>query len=167
MGIFDRWRTPADAPWQPPALGACACEEHVEQLRDHRIGQTDSQTDDGSDTGTGTGTGTGVTVGSLLVAGDLAAEPVGPEPGHVELPATGQRLGPFHWRVRLEGRGRELYVVGAPAAVDDCLSLQAGVDRVLWLDHKDLLVGAPTLCASGVMAALVRALDNPRVRGEG
>lgn len=155
MGLFDRWRTPAEAPWQPPALGACACEEHVEQLREHRVGEGDGDT----------GSGTGVTVGALLDAGDLAAEPVGPEPGHVELPTTGQRLGPFHWRVRLEGRGRELYVVGAPAAVDDCLSLQAGVDRVLWLDHKDLLVGAPTLCASGVMAALVRALDNPRVRG--
>lgn len=159
MGLFDRWRTPAEAPWQPPALGACACEEHVEQLRDHEVGAGEG------DTGTDSHTDTGVTVSALLDAGDLAAEPVEPEPGHVELPATGQRLGPFHWRVRLEGRGRELYVVGAPAAVDDCLSLQAGVDRVLWLDHKDLLVGAPTLCASGVMAALVRALDNPRVRG--
>jgi hypothetical protein len=148
MGIFDRWRTPADAPWQPPAPGACACQEHVENLRDHPAGEGPS------------------TVGTLLDSGALTAELAGPEPGYVELPLTGQRLGPFHWRARLEGAGRDLYVVGAPAALDDCLSLQAGVDRVVWPDHKDLLVGAPTLCASGVMAALVRALDNPRVRRE-
>ncbi len=148
MGLFDRWRTPAEAPWQPPAPGACACEEHVENLRDHPAGEGPA------------------TVGELLDSGALTAELVGPEPGYVELPITGQRLGPFHWRVRLEGAGRDLYVVGAPAALDDCLSLQAGVDRVVWPDHKDLLVGAPTLCASGVMAALVSALDNPRVRRE-
>lgn len=159
MGFFDRFRKPVEAPWQPPVLGSCGCEEHVEQLREHRIGDGAGGGDTGDDTG--------ITVGALLDAGALTAEPVGAEPGHVELPATGQRLGPFHWRVRLEGQGRDLYVVGAPAAVDDCLSLQAGVDRVLWPDHKDLLVGAPTLCASGVLAALVRALDNPRVRGDG
>ena len=146
MGIFDRWRTPAEAPWEPPAPGACACEEHVESLRDHPAGESE------------------VLVGALLDSGDLAAEVAGPEPAYVELPVTGQRLGPFHWQVRLEGAGRSLYAIGAPAALDDCLSLQAGVDRVVWPDHKDFLVGAPTLCASGVMAALVRALDNPRVR---
>lgn len=146
MGLFDRWRPPAEAPWQPPALGTCACEEHVESLRDHSAGEGPA------------------TVGELLDSGVLTAELTGPEPGYVELPVTGQRLGPFHWRLRIEGARPDLYDVGAPAALDDCLSLQAGVDRVVWPEHKDLLVGAPTLCASGVMAALVRALDNPRVR---
>jgi hypothetical protein len=42
--------------------------------------------------------------------------------------------------------------------------LQPGIDRVLWPDHQALLVGAPTLCPSGTVAALVRALDNPRLR---
>lgn len=148
MGLFDRWRTPVEAPWEPPAPGACACEEHVENLRDHPAGA-------GS-----------ITVGALLDSAALTAEPAGTEPAYVELPVTGQRIGPFHWRVRLEGEGRTLYAVGAPAALDDCLSLQPGVDRVVWPDHRDFLVGAPTLCASGVMAALVRALDNPRVRRE-
>jgi hypothetical protein len=148
MGLFDRWRTRAEVPWEPPALGACSCEEHVENLRDHHAGERE------------------VTVGELLDSGALAAEPAGPEPAYVALPVTGQRLGPFHWALMLTGRGTALYDAGAPAALDDCLSLQPGIDRVLWPEPERFLVGAPTLCASGVMAALVSALDNPRVRRE-
>lgn len=146
MGIFDRWRTPAEVPWAPPAPGACSCEEHLDTLRDHPAGEGSAS------------------VGELLDDGDLAAEPVRPEPAYVDLPVTGQRIGPFHWTVTLTGPGTTLYDADAPAALDDCLSLQAGIDRVLWPEPERLLVGAPTLCASGVMAALVRALDNPRVR---
>ena len=146
MGLFDRFRKPAEGPWVPPVPGACACEEHVENLRDHLPGERE------------------VTVGALLDSGALAAEVVGPEPAYVDLPATGQRLGPFHWALTLTGEGSTLFDDTAPAALDDCLSLQAGVDRVLWPEPERFLIGAPTLCASGVMAALVRALDNPRVR---
>lgn len=146
MGIFDRWRTPAEAPWVPPALGACSCDEHVENLRDHPAG------------------GSAVTVGALLDSGSLAAEPALAGTTYVELPATGQRIGPFHWALTLSGEGAGLYHPAAPAALDDCLSVQDGVDRVLWQEPPRFLVGAPSLCASGVMAALVRALDNPRVR---
>ncbi|MGN6574513.1 MAG: hypothetical protein ACTHKG_02385 [Nocardioides sp.] len=148
MGLFDRWRTPAEAPWEAPALGACGCEEHVENLRAHPAG------------------GSATTVGALLDGGDLGCEQVGAEPSYAVLPHTGQRIGPFHWRLTLGPGARALYDAAAPAALDDCLSLQPGIDRVLWPDHGDLLVGAPTLCPSGVTAALVRTLDNPRLRPE-
>jgi hypothetical protein len=146
VGLFDRWRTPAEAAWEPPALGACGCEEHVENLRDHCAG------------------GSATTVGTLLDGGDLACEQVGADASYAVLPHTGQRIGPFHWRIVLGPAVHALYDASAPAALDDCLSLQPGIDRVLWPDHADLLVGAPTLCPSGAVAALVLALDNPRLR---
>ena len=145
MGLFDRWRAPVEPPWEAPALGACGCEEHVESLRDHPAG------------------GSTTTVGALL-GGDLVCEQVGAEASYAVLPHTGQRIGPFHWRLTLGPAVRALYDDTAPAVLDDCLSLQPGVDRVLWPDHEDLLVGAPTLCPSGVTAALVLALENPRLR---
>jgi hypothetical protein len=150
MSVFDRFRRPLEAPWVPPVLGACTCEQHVEQLREHQLPRA-------SDSGD-------VTVGALLESRSLTVEPITPEPSYVALPVTGQRIGPFHWVLRLEGEGRDLYSLAAPASLDDCLSLQPGVDRVHWPDHEQLLVGAPTLCPSGVMAAMVGALDNPRVR---
>jgi hypothetical protein len=149
MGLFERWRTPAEAPWAPPALGLCQCEEHVESLADHRVPSLES---------------TEVSVGELLAHEALDARPVLPDDRFVTLPHSGQRLGPFHYLVRItETRGR-LFDDAAPAALDDTLSTQAGVERV----HRDGLelfrVGAPRMCASGVMAAMVRALDNPRLR---
>ena len=146
MGLFDRWRPSVEPPWEPAAPGACACEEHVENLREHLAG------------------GSTTTVGTLLDGRALACEPLGAEPSYAVLHHTGQRMGPFHWRLTLGPAVRALYDELAPAALDDCLSLQPGIDRVLWPDHGDLLVGAPTLCPSGVAAALVRALDNPRLR---
>lgn len=151
MGVFDRWRRPVEEPWIPPLLGSCGCEEHVEALRDHLIPSSSGAEGDG------------VTVGALLDAGALGAEPRLPEPSYVVIHATGQRIGPFHWAVTLTGPGRSLFDPGAPTALDDCLSVQAGVERA-WRDSDQFLVGAPTLCGSGVMAAMVRALDNPRVR---
>ena len=149
MGLFSRKR-PAEEPWVPPQPGACACETHVETLVDHQIPRV-------TDTGD-------VTVGALLESGSIAAEPVGLEPTYVSLPVTGQRVGPFHWTVKVDGEARDLFATDAAAALDDCLSVQPGVDRVVWPEHESLLVGAPQLCASGVLAALVGALDNPRVR---
>ena len=77
---------------------------------------------------------------------------------------TGQRVGPFHWRVTLEDEAHDLFLVDAAAALDDCLAVQNGVERVVWPEPGMLLVGAAGLCPSGVLAAVVRALENPRVR---
>lgn len=143
-------RKPAEEPWVPPVLGACGCEEHVENLGAVTLPRT-------SDSGD-------VTVAALVESGALRAEPAGPEPTYTVVPLTGQRVGPFHWQVTLEGEAHDLYIREAAAALDDCVSVQPGVDRVVWPEPGVLLVGAPTLCPSGVLAAVVRALENPRVR---
>jgi hypothetical protein len=39
-----------------------------------------------------------------------------------------------------------------------------GIERVEWVDREILLIGAPRLCADGVLAAAARALEDPRVR---
>jgi hypothetical protein len=148
MGLFRR--APAEEPWVPPVPGACSCDEHVENLS----ALTLSRTSDSGD----------VTVGALLESGALRAEPVGPEPTYTVVPLTGQRVGPFHWRVTLEDEAHDLFLPEAAAALDDCVSVQPGVERVLWPVPGELLVGAPGLCPSGVLAAVVRALENPRVR---
>lgn len=148
MGLFRR--KPAEEPWVPPVLGACSCEEHVESLS----AVTLSRTSDSGD----------VTVGALVESGELRVEPAGPEPTYSVVPLTGQRVGPFHWRVTLEDEAHDLFLREAAAALDDCVAVQAGVERVLWPEPGQLLVGAPRLCPSGVLAAVVRALENPRVR---
>lgn len=130
--------------------GACACEEHVEALRTVTLART-------SDSGD-------VTVGALLDSGELRVEPAGGEPTYTVVPITGQRVGPFHWRVTLEDEAHDLFLVDAAAALDDCLAVQPGVERVVWPEPGVLLVGAAGLCPSGVLAAVVRALENPRVR---
>ena len=149
MGLFRR--RVVEEPWVPPAPGACTCEEHVEALVTVKLPRV-------TDSGDGA-------VGALLESGSIAAEVVGPEPSYSTLPLTGQRLGPFHWSVRMEGEARDLFAPDAAAALDDCLAVQPGIERVLWTDHEQpLLVGAATMCPHGVLAALVRALENPRVR---
>lgn len=148
MGLFGR--KPAEEPWAPPVLGACACEEHVEGLGAVVLART-------SDSGD-------VTAGALVESGALRAEPASPEPTYTDVPLTGQRVGPFHWRVTLEDEAHDLFLREGAAALDDCVSVQAGVDRVIWPQPGLLLVGAPALCPSGVLAAVVRALENPRVR---
>lgn len=148
MGLFRR--RVVEEPWSPPVPGACGCDEHVEALRTVQLART-------SDSGD-------VTAGALVESGALRAEPVGPEPAYTLLPITGQRVGPFHWQVTLEDEAHDLFVQDAAAALDDVLSVQPGVDRVVWPEPGRLLVGAPALCPSGVLAAVVRALENPRVR---
>ena len=148
MGLFRR--KVVEEPWVPPVPGACSCDEHVEALRTVHLART-------SDSGD-------VTVGALVESGALRAEPVGPEPTYTLFPITGQRVGPFHWQVTLEDEAHDLFIPDAAAALDDVVSVQPGVERVVWPEPGRLLVGAPTLCPSGVLAAVVRALENPRVR---
>lgn len=153
MGLFDRWRAPAEPPWAPPPMGSCTCEEHVENLYDHVIPYGVLMEEPG-----------GMPVGDLVECEALEARAAEPDDGWRTIPQTGQRVGPFHWSLWLGDEGRGLYDDDAPASLDDVLSVQPGIERVEWEDREVFLVGAPTLCASGVMAAMVRALDNPRVR---
>ncbi|MGA9749335.1 MAG: hypothetical protein WBQ50_17925 [Nocardioides sp.] len=153
MGLFSRLRTQAEPPWAPPLPGMCACEEHVENFGDHTIPFAANMEEPGA-----------MSVVDLLDCGALDTKLTDPEDRYRTLVHSGQRVGPFQWNLWLGDEGRALYDDDAPASLDDVLSLQPGIVRVSWEDREVFLVGAPTLCASGVSAAMVRALDNPRVR---
>ncbi len=155
MGLFDRWRTAPEEPWRPPSLGSCSCEQHVENLRDLGIPHGGLA---------GTGPDRSTTVGELLDRQALTARLALPAETWVDLPFSGQRTGPYHWVAELGEEARLLYDEQAPVQLDDCLAVQPGVERVALLDGQRFAVGAPTLCPSGVQAAVATALSNPRVR---
>lgn len=161
MGLFDRWRAAPEEPWSPPAPGSCSCEQHVENLLDVAIPLAGAApaTEVGDQPASGT-----VTVADLLDRGALGVRLAGPAETFVDLPYSGQRTGPYHWVVKLGDEGRLLYDDHAPVQLDDCLAAQPGIERVAWLDREDFAVGAATMCPSGVQAAMVTALTNPRVR---
>jgi hypothetical protein len=164
MGLFDRWRASAESTesWVPPQPGSCQCEEHVENLDEHAIpfGTTFHAEQDPAGAAA-------MTVAELRESGALEARLAETDEQWVTLPHSGQRLGPFHWSVWLGDESRMLYDDDAPASLDDSIAVQPGVERVEWADREVFWVGAPALCPSGVMAAVVRALDNPRVRSDG
>ena len=149
MGLLGRIRGQSEEqPWHAPALGMCTCAEHVENLVGLVIGSTPP-----------------VTVGDLVTA---EAVSVDESPEHYLLwEATGQRRGPFHWRLGYTHTIERLYDADAPASIDDMLFIQGGIDNVMRIDRTTLAVGAPTLCTRGVSAAFMTALTNPRVRREG
>jgi hypothetical protein len=159
MGLFDRWRTAPEKPWSPPSLGSCSCEAHVEDLRGATIplGRAAAQRAAAPEAAS-------ITVAELLDGAALQVRLAGPDEAYVALPQTGQRTGPYHWVLDLGDQVCLLYDEDAPVNLDDCLAVQPGIDRVVWIGRERLAVGAPGLCPSGVRAALVEALDNPRVR---
>ena len=156
MGLFDRWRAAPEAPWSPPSLGSCSCEQHVEQLLDVSIPYAATMEEDGA-----------FTAGELLDCGALDVRVSSAEEQYLNLAHTGQRVGPFHWQLWLGDEGRTLYDDDAPVQLDDCLAAQPGIERVEWMDREVFAVGAATMCPSGVQAAMVTALTNPRVRARG
>ena len=150
MGLLERFRPTTEEVWRPPALGACRCETHIEDLLELMIPRAD-------------GAGQ-ISVAELMTSGALATVPAG---DRMYLPgvAVGERRGPFHWRVLHQHRLDDLYSPHAVLSLDDALFVQPHVERVLWLgDRSEIAVGAPSLCTRGVQAAVVRALTNPRVR---
>jgi hypothetical protein len=159
VGLLDRWRTPPEPPWQPPAPGGCACDRHVEELAETVIAWS-----------AGSGRDGGSRVADLVADGAFPVRAAHPSEREVRLP-TGQLTRPYHWVVLSSPDLAALHDGDAPVHLDDCLSVQPGVDRVAVLaaevEHAlpaRLVLGAPTLCPSGVRAALVLALGNPRVR---
>ena len=153
MGMFDRWRTVPEESWRPPALGSCGCEQHVESLTDVTLPYGVTSGRDGE-----------LVVSDMLAAEALTVRLALPDETEVPLPHTGQRTGPYHWVVGTTDLLVALYDADAPVQLDDCLSVQPGIDRVALVD-AGFAVGAPALCPSGVQAAVVTALTNPRVRG--
>ncbi len=156
MGLFDRWRAAPEAPWSPPALGSCSCENHVENMLEVRIPLA-AHAPEGDPDGA-------ISAAELLECDALAVRLAGVSETFLELPPTGQRTGPYHWVLSLGDEARLLYDDDAPVQLDDCLAVQPGIERVAWTDRELFAVGAPELCPAGVQAALVSALTNPRVR---
>ena len=153
MGLFTKRSAAAPSePWCAPSLGACSCERHVEQLLEVTLPYAAD-----------TGRSGELTVRDLVATGSPAVRLALPHETEVALPHSGQVTGPYHWVVATVDPLSLLYDDDAPVLLDDCLSVQPGVDRVVLLAGA-LAVGAPGLCPSGVQAAVVTALGNPRVR---
>lgn len=164
MGLFDRWRAPAEEAWRPPSPGSCACEQHLENMLETVIPYGGAASGGGVREAAGRD---GMKVVELVERRAVGVRLAGAGETYVDLAPTGQRTGPYHWVLELGGEPRLLYDDDAPVALDDCLAAQAGVERVAWLDREHFAVGAPNLCPSGVQASLVQALTNPRVRRAG
>ncbi|HEX6681914.1 MAG TPA: hypothetical protein VF062_03935 [Candidatus Limnocylindrales bacterium] len=125
--------------WKPPAPPHCSCPEHFEQLRDLELPTLFDDIES-------------MTAGELLAAQALGVEP---------LPA---KKNDFHWALWVGDEARGCYDDDSELQLDASIGLRPGVERVEWRDREEFLVDAPTLCRDGVLAAVVRALEDPRVR---
>lgn len=144
-----------DVEWMAPTRPDCACPEHDDTLTDLLVPVAKPGV-------------TPVTVGDLVACRALGVEPVESRDRWWELvdeTDTGpDRIGPFHWALRVGDEAQSCYDDAAALSLDQALLARPGVRLVEWMDREGFLVGAPTLCASGVLAAAARALADPRVR---
>jgi hypothetical protein len=151
MGLFRR-RKPAPAATTPASRGACSCPEHLEDVRDLVVPLAPVWGPDPDDT----------TVGELVEMSALGVDPA--DLVWVDDQESGVRRGPFHFRLWVGDEARAMYDDDAAVQLDEALLQQPGVEVVDWEDREVLHVGAPTLCADGVLAAAARALLDPRVK---
>lgn len=146
MGLLDRLGgSKPEEPWRPPLPGLCSCVSHVETLGDLKIDATPP------------------TTVAEFVARDAVSIVASAE--HFLYGATtGERRGPYQWRLTYTADVSHLYDADAPASLDDMLFIQEGIQNILRLDDTTLAIGAESLCERGIEAAFVTALANPRVR---
>jgi hypothetical protein len=169
MGLFDRWREHqathraddaaeaealAASMWSEPERGKCACVEHVEDLHDVEVPLSAQLADEDE---------TPMTVGDLLECEALGAEPTAPSERWIH-PHDGPREGPFHWNVWVGDEARMSYDDDAPLSLDEAIRQQPGVGAVEWADREVFYVEAGGMCRSGMLAAVGRALVDPRLR---
>lgn len=103
-----------------------------------------------------------MTVGELIEVDALGVQPR--QTAFFNDADTGALDGPYTWTVWVGDEARSSYDDEAEVSLDAALRARPGVERVLWEDREILHVGAPTLCAYGMLAAAARALLDPRVR---
>ena len=166
MGIFDRFRkrpSHEDRPTyaEPPARGECSCPEHVEDLLETAIPYTAEMAEELGDEP--------MTVGDLVECDALAVRPNDADSVWLNAVEDGRGVpdrtdGPFQWQLWVGDEARAHYDDEADLQLDASLLAQPGLDRVVWEDREVFHVGATGLCESGVLAAAVRALADPRVR---
>jgi hypothetical protein len=148
MGIFSNAED-----WQPPRRPDCACREHVDDVLTLVIPNPDWDEDP--------------TFEELLATGSLGARPVEKGERFMDFFDEQQnetRLGPLHWGVWAADEIYGCYADDADLPFDRSIAAQPGVELVEWADREGFLIGAPGLCESGMLAAIARALHDPRVR---
>ena len=168
MGLFDRWRahkatqhdedaaeteTLAASMWTEPDRGQCSCVEHIEDLNDLEVPLSARFADEAEP----------MTVSDLLEAEALGAEPTDPTERWIH-PHDAPRQGPFHWNVWVGDEARLSYDDDAPLQLDEAIGQQPGVGAVEWVDREVFYVEAGGMCRDGMLAAVARALLDPRVR---
>jgi hypothetical protein len=79
-------------------------------------------------------------------------------------PCEPRRIGPFHWTIGIGDEARPCYDDDAEFSLQQAFLAQPPVERVERTEREELLIGAPTLCRSGMLATATRALTDPRIR---
>ncbi|WP_346122523.1 hypothetical protein [Micromonospora coerulea] len=141
--------------WTPPQRPDCACTEHDDELADLALPVTEHGMEP-------------LTVRDLVEANALGVTPAQSRDRWLEIydetDSGPNVLGPFHWGLWLGDEARSCYDDDAARTLDQALLDQPGIERVEWMEREEFLVGAPGLCAGGMLAAMARALADPRVR---
>ncbi|WP_203711213.1 hypothetical protein [Asanoa siamensis] len=139
--------------WQPPRQPDCACREHLDDVRALVIPNADWDEDP--------------TFEQLLETGSLGVRPIEAKERYMAYFDADQnetRLGPLHWGMWAADEIYGCYADDAELPVDKAIAAQPGVTLVEWYDREEFLIGAPELCESGLLAAIARAFEDPRVR---
>ncbi|MEV0717712.1 hypothetical protein [Asanoa sp. NPDC050611] len=148
MGIFSK-----KDDWRPPRPPDCACREHLDDVLTEIVPNRDWDEDP--------------TVAELLDTGSLGVKPMA-RGERFAAPVDEERnestVGPLHWVLWAADEIYGCYDDDAELPVDRSIANQPGVDVVEWFDREEFWIGAPDLCESGLLAAVARALQDPRVR---
>jgi hypothetical protein len=152
MPLIDRHGTDD---WTPPQRPDCSCAEHDDELSALVLPVTEPGMEP-------------PTVQDLVEASALGVTPAQSRDRWLEIydetDSGPDLIGPFHWGLWLGDKARLCYDDDAAHSLDQALLDRPGVERVEWMEREEFLVGAPGLCASGLLAAMARALADPRVR---
>lgn len=115
-------------------MTACTCPTHIDDLVEDVLPDPS--------------VGDETTVGDLLACHSMT----------VERDTSG---GPGEWTVWLGDEARAFFDPGAGLLLDDAIDAHPFVDGVDWEDRETLIVVAPHLCESGVLAVVALALLDP------
>lgn len=137
--------------WIPPETGRCGCVHHLDEYALAIVPFGSRAPSDEPPR----------TVGDLLLAQEVVAEPDYPGP-----PVTFRKrpVGPFHWKVSLVDGARWHYDDDPRLSFEMWLQPNPGVELVFSSAPGVLHLNAPTLCREGVQTLVVRALLDDRLR---
>jgi hypothetical protein len=133
--------------------GRCAYYEHIEDLRDLIVEPAAARWRPDAQ----------LTIGALLDRGAMGVHALHGRRRRAGKAAT--RGGTWDYMLWLGEVTRFAYDDDADLAIEDAITARPGVDVAAWEDNEVVLIGAPSLCPDGVLAAAARALVDPRVKG--